>query len=88
MTQTTTITRTQRRAILRSADQTQTNIRIEVVPGVALAPRTIGRGWNYTTRTGRPILYPTAYAGKGWSSMVYHRSTRRVQVGEQWLAQA
>lgn len=83
-----TITRQQRRAILRSADETQTNIHIEVVPGIAVAPRTVGQSWHYTTRTGIRINHPSAYSSKGWSSMVYHHSTRRVIVGEQWIQAA
>lgn len=85
---TSTITRLQRRAILRSANESQTNIRIEVVHGVAVAPRTVGQSWHYTTRTGQLIYHPASYSLRGWSSMVYHASTRRVIVGEQWLAQA
>ena len=82
------ITPRKRRAILRSADQSQANIPIEIISGVAVAPRTVGQSWHYTTRTGIPIAHPGAYATVGWSSMVYHHSTRRVIVGEQWLAQA
>jgi hypothetical protein len=37
------LTRNQRRAILRSADESQANIRIEIIPGIALAPR--GEQW-------------------------------------------
>ena len=79
------ITRNQRRAILRSADQPQTNIRIDVIPGIALAPRSIGQSYYWTTPSGKTIVrHPSAY---GWTTL-YHPSTRRVIVGEQWLAQA
>jgi hypothetical protein len=75
----------QRRAILRSANQPQTNIRIEVVPGIALAPRTVGQSYYWTTPSGRTIVHhPQAY---GYRTL-YHASTRRVIVGEQWVAQA
>ena len=77
-----------RRAVLQSAGETQTNIQIQIIPGVAAAPRSVGHSWHYTTRTGIPISHPSAYSKRGWSSMVYHASTRRVIVGEQWLAQA
>ena len=83
-----TITRQQRRAILRSANESQSNIRIQVIPGIAIAPRTVGESWHYTTRTGLPIYHPSAYAARGWSSMIYHHSTRRVEVGELWIPRA
>ena len=83
-----TITKLQRRAILASANVSQANIPIEIIPGVAVAPRRVGQSWHYTTITGIPIQHPSAYSKRGWSSMVYHHSTRRVIVGEQWLAQA
>jgi hypothetical protein len=84
--QTATITSSERRAILRSAGQKQANIHIEIIPGIALAPRTLGQSWHYTTRTGIPIDHPSAYSKRGWSSMVYHHSTRRVQVGGDWIS--
>lgn len=81
----TKLSRIQRRAILRSANES--NIRIEVVPGIALAPHRVGESWHYETKTGIRIYHPSAYAKRGWSSMVYCHSTRRVIVGEQWVAQ-
>lgn len=83
-----TITRQQRRAILRSADESQANIHIQIVPGVAVAPRSVGESYHYVTKTGIRIYHPSAYSRRGWSSMVYVASTRRVIVGEQWVAQA
>lgn len=82
------ITRQQRRAILRSADESQNNIRIQIVPGVAVAPRTVGESYHYETKAGIRIWHPSAYSKRGWSSMVYCASTRRVIVGEQWVSQA
>jgi hypothetical protein len=80
-----TITRLQRRAILRSANQPQANIAIEIIPGIALAPRNAGESYYWTTPSGKTIVrYPSAYRWPTW----YHASTRRVQVGEQWLAAA
>ncbi len=81
----TTLSRTQRRAILRSADEPQANIHIEVIPGIALAPRSVGDSWHYETRGGKRIYHPGAYSRRGWSSMCYVASTRRVLVGEQWI---
>lgn len=83
-----TITRQQRRAILRSANEKQTNITIQIVPGVAVAPRTVGESYHYETRGGARIWHPSAYRARGWSNAVYVASTRRVIVGEQWVAQA
>ena len=84
----TTLTRRIRRAILKSADETQSNIRIEILPGIAFAPRSVGESWHYETRGGTLIRHPNAYAKRGWSNMVYVRSTRRIIVGEEWIAQA
>lgn len=81
-----TLSRNQRRAILRSASETQANIHIEVIPGIALAPRSVGESYHYETRTGLRIYHPSAYAKVGWSSMVYCASTRRVVVGGLWAA--
>ena len=49
------------------------------------APELAGEGPRHTTRTGKPIYNPNAYARKGRSSMVYHASTARVEVGRGWL---
>lgn len=84
---TTTITRLQRRAILRSANETQKNIHIEIVPGIAMAPRTVGRSYYHTTPSGQPCPYPSAYRAH-YGRPVYHASTRRVIVGEIWAVQA
>ena len=81
-----TITKSERHSILRSAGQSQTNIRIEIVPGIAMAPRTVGESYHYETRTGKRIWHPSAYSKRGWSSMVYCHSTRRVIVGADWLS--
>ena len=80
-----TITRLQRRAILRSANQPQANIAIEIIPGIALAPRSVGESYYWTTPSGKTIVrYPSAYRWPTW----YHHSTRRVQVGADWNALA
>jgi len=82
------LTASQRRAIRRSANESQKNISIQIIPGIALAPRSVGESWHYQTRGGRRIYHPSAYSKLGWSSMVYCHSTRRVLVGELWAAQA
>ena len=43
--------------------------------------------YHYTTKTGKPIRYPSAYSKKGWSSMVYHSAQYfTVTVGLRWIA--
>ena len=81
------ISRRIRRAVLKSAGETQANIQIEVIPGVAVAPRTVGETYHYVTPGGRPVYHPNAYR-RAWGKPVYVASTRRVIVGEQWLAAA
>lgn len=82
-----TITRLQRRAILRSAGQPQANIAIEIIPGVAVAPRTVGESYYWTTPSGAICHHPSAYRAH-FGRPIYQASTRRVVVGEQWAAQA
>lgn len=50
-------------------------------------PRLLGQSWHYRTRTGRRIWHPSAYSRKGWSNMIYHRSTLQIVVGDNWLAE-
>ncbi len=79
------MTKLQRRTILRSAGQSQANIKIEVIPGIALAPRTVGQSYYWTTPSGKTIVHhPSAYRWPTW----YHASTRRVIVGSDWLQAA
>ena len=80
-----TISRLQRRSILRSAAETQANIQIQIIPGIALAPRSVGESYHYETLSGSRIWHPSAYSKRGWSNMRYVASTRRVIVGSDWL---
>lgn len=57
---------------------------VVVRPG-DIAPTIAGCGWHYKTRGGNWIDNPNAYARKGWSNMIYCPSTRRVEVGADWL---
>lgn len=57
---------------------------VRVVPG-RLAPRVVGECAHYQTRGGARVWHPSAYARKGWSSLVYCCATRRVEVGAAWL---
>jgi hypothetical protein len=57
---------------------------VRVVPG-ATAPKLLGEESHYETRDGSRIRHPSAYSRKGFSNMVYCRSTVRVEVGARWL---
>lgn len=71
-------------AVRSAARQAGKPYPIETVDGFA-APAVVGESNHYTTRTGRPVYHPSAYARKGWSSLVYHHSTVRIRVGRGWL---
>lgn len=78
--QTFSLTRSERKAVLRSANAS--HIKIEIIPGIALAPREVGRSYYWTTPSGKTIVHhPNAYRWPTW----YHASTRRVIVGSDWI---
>lgn len=56
---------------------------VEIVGGAA-PPHVEGKDRHYTNRSGDRIRYPSAYSKKGWSSLVYRHSTRRIVVGAAW----
>lgn len=72
-----------RRAVRIAADS-ENNLPVVVVSG-AMEPTRKGRGFRYETRGGTVISHPSAYSRRGWSNMVYRCSTRRVEVGIEWL---
>lgn len=47
-------------------------------------PRIMGEGFHWTNRSGDLVRHPSAYSRKGWRSLVYHHSTKRVEVGRDW----
>ena len=49
------------------------------------SPRIKGSSFYWSNKSGHRIWAPSAYAKKGFSSIVYHRSTKRIEVGEGWL---
>lgn len=54
---------------------------IVVVPG-GRPPELVGESYYWTTPSGRTrVRHPNAY---GWPTL-YHASTRRIEVGEQWV---
>lgn len=67
----------------RRATGASNGIPVEIIDGDS-APRYEGNHARYTTRGGTIIDHPSAYSSKGWSNMVYHRSTLRVVVGRDW----
>lgn len=67
--------------------RTTTTIPVRVIPGGALAPRLVGRRGGHYTRGGSRVYHPSAYSRKGWSNLVYRTSTRRIYVGERWIAE-
>lgn len=58
---------------------------VEVVPGDS-PPVERGEAHHWETATGIRICYPSAYAKVGWSSMTYICSSRRVEVGIDWVS--
>lgn len=48
-------------------------------------PIVYGRSYHWTTKTGKPVYYPSAYVQKGGSFPNYHASTLRIVVGIGWL---
>lgn len=73
-----------RRQVRRIANA-DNNLPVVVVPGNA-APTRKGSSYHWETRGGTRIMHPSAYSRKGWSNIVYCGSTRRVEVGQDWLA--
>ena len=70
------------RAVLRPRGNRIT--RIEIIPGIALAPRVFGEHGHYEKKSNGEWV-SKAYMRKGWSSAHYVRSTMRIQVGLNWL---
>ena len=57
--------------------------RIVVVPGGA-APAVVGRGYHWRNASGDIIRHPGAYR-RAYGRPIYHASTRRIEVGAEWL---
>ena len=73
------------RRIARESCGAHTTCPVDVIDG-SLPPHLLGDEWHYETRGGQRIHYPSAYAKRGFSNMVYIHSSLRVVVGDQWLA--
>lgn len=60
------------------------NVSVILFPGPS-EPTECGRGPYHTTPSGKTIVrYPSAYRWPTW----YHASTRRVEVGADWISSA
>jgi hypothetical protein len=82
-----TITRAEKKAARAIARLHPNDHPPVIVVGGALAPSERGTSAHYETTGGAWIHYPNAYGRKGRSNMHYVSSTRRVEVGAEWLAQ-
>lgn len=60
-------------------------IPVTVVDGSS-APTITGESYHYTTPSGSPVYYPSAYR-RAYGRPVYHASTLSVEVGRGWLLQ-
>lgn len=75
------LTNSERRMVRELAGESWTARPVAVVEGY-VAPRLAGRSYYWTTLSGRTIVrHPNAY---GWPTL-YHASTRRVEVGADWI---
>lgn len=60
-----------------------------IIPGSCAVPRVCGRSYYWTTPGGTEVRYPNAYKRKAKSAeLIYNHSTKRIEVGELWLAAA
>jgi len=79
------LTRKERSMIRRSAGCARSGSpSIEIIPGDQ-EPTEEGFGFRYETKGGIYIAHPSTYSKTGWSNMVYIHSSRRVEVGENFL---
>jgi hypothetical protein len=74
----------QYRAWIRTVARAPHYAPIQIVDG-AKPPTKEGESFYFTNRSGTLVSHPSAYAKKGWSSLCYHGSTLRVEVGKEWM---
>jgi hypothetical protein len=72
-----------RKYVRRMCDQVGTAYPIEVVEGYS-EPTVKGRSWHYENASGDLISFPNAYR-RAWGKPIYTASTRRIEVGADWL---
>jgi len=69
---------------IRKLAEAGKNVPVQVVKG-NVSPTLMGEPGHYVTRTGKPVMYPRAYAKKG--RVTYVCSTQEVIVGRDWLVE-
>lgn len=69
--------------MLREAVSARSNCPITIVNGNN-PPKLKGRSYYYTNKSGHEIHHPSAYR-KAWGKPIYHASTIRIEVGDDWL---
>lgn len=70
--------------IRQAAGQSGSTCPVKIIDGNT-EPKLTGESWCYRTRGGSYIYHPSAYSKNGWSNMVYHPSTRCIEVGREWI---
>lgn len=74
--------KTLRSIIRRIANEAGKSFPIKVVEGDS-APKSKGSGYFYTTPSGNRVYHPNAYRA-AWGKPIYHHSTIRIEVGNEW----
>ena len=69
--------------LIREAVSARPNCPIYIVSGNQ-PPKLMGRSYYYTNKSGDEIRHPNAYR-RAWGKPIYMPSTRRVEVGSDWL---
>jgi hypothetical protein len=78
-------TEIRRFAIQHNKGYSYTAATIEVIEGWE-TPHFIGNSFRWETKSGKPVYHPNAYR-RAWGKPIYIPSTRRIVVGQKWLAQ-
>jgi hypothetical protein len=68
---------------IRKSVGAHNNCPVLIVNG-SLPPRMCGHSFYYENKSGDIIRYPNAYK-KAWGKPIYISSTKRVEVGSEWL---
>jgi hypothetical protein len=68
---------------IRKSVGAHTNCPVVIVNGSS-PPKLIGSSFYYENKSGDIIWHPLAYR-KAWGKPIYIRSTKRVEVGSEWL---
>jgi hypothetical protein len=71
--------------VARKKLKDKSNRPVVIIKNSNKSPRFRGRSYGWETKGGQVIHYPSAYLNKGWSNMVYKRSSLHIAVGDIWL---